>query len=177
MTLTLTLTLIVGELMLWWYKHLAGGGGFILMCALIWGPLFIFSGSSPFLSENPTRAVTLHAQLVTPWTTVDVWDVTTSQISSYAGSTLERCVNQVRPDLMRKNVLQSRQVRVGETLQTVRFIEPSTSTLDLPAEVVSATAEFTNGQVHHLTPYTLHPDPQSGTDRSMVNIWTYLDIS
>jgi hypothetical protein len=137
----------VGELQIWWYKHLAGGGAFLLGVLLIWGPLFIFSGSSPFLKESASQGVTLTTDLATPWTSFQLTLTSTNLVSMYNNDDATRDSLGDRDSetpLGRRTVLIKRQRRVGEAVQKVNFGLTPSIDFSPPPGLVSQLLRDTN---------------------------------
>jgi len=137
----------VGELQIWWYKHLAGGGAFLLGVLLIWGPLFIFSGSSPFLKESASQGVTLTTDLATPWTSFQLTLTSTNLVSMYNNDDATRDSLGDRDSetpLGRRTVLIKRQRRVGEAVQKVNFGLTPSIDFSPPPGLVSQLLKDTN---------------------------------
>jgi len=89
------------------YRAALGGGVFLLLCIVIWAPLFIFSGNSPFLVSNPSTEVLLMAKINTPWTAFNIWSVTSNSVNTY-----ESAKDSLRDVLSRAAVQRERQVHV-----------------------------------------------------------------
>jgi len=126
----------VGELQPLWYRWLVGGGVFLLLCILIWTPLFVFSSGSPFLTSNPVTQVELSATLYSPWSNFDIWRVNTNQVKIYTDQ-MEQSVSKNRAYLGRAQTLQQQQTKSGNLLQMVQFVAPSATEFKVPPQLIS----------------------------------------
>eukprot|EP00656_Telonema_subtile_P052786 TRINITY_DN7442_c0_g1_i3.p1 TRINITY_DN7442_c0_g1~~TRINITY_DN7442_c0_g1_i3.p1 ORF type:complete len:595 (+),score=136.27 TRINITY_DN7442_c0_g1_i3:141-1925(+) len=117
----------VGELMLWWYKHLAGGLVFILLVVIIWGPLFIFSGVSPFLTENASTFVGVEVNLASG---------TITEVLAYSQKSYQLTkLSDLDGGLAHRNNLGTKPNQIN---QIVDFYTVSSENFDAPTSLVSA---------------------------------------
>jgi len=113
----------VGELQLEWYKALAGLLSFLGLWLIIWGPLFIFSGASPFLTQNPISFASLDIYVANSVTEFQIYSQRSYNVRPMTS-------DMMNPSGMNRNILSLN--KPNQQNQYVTFLNTSNSNYAVP---------------------------------------------